>query len=118
MKDGHERFEEKASQMNMKLLSANSAKAIIRGVITSLSSVKKSKKNDKVKYFNGELSDEKGCVGVISFEPSLRQPLYNSLSNKTPISVVNCEVRNAHVSGSEIVVTNCCKKKPHLRSLM
>ena len=78
-------------------------------IVTNLSPVKKSKKDDKVAYFKGELSDEKGCVRIISFEPSMRQPLYQSLSNKSPISVVNCQVRDAREGGQEILVSNTCK---------
>ena len=87
----------------------NSKGATVHGIVTDLSPVKKSKKNEKIQYFKGELSDDKGCVRIISFEPSMRQPLYESLSKKSPISVVNCEVRDAREGGQEILVSNTCK---------
>ena len=87
----------------------NSKNATVHGIVTDLSPVKNSKKNEKVQYFKGELSDDKGCVRIISFEPSMRQPLYEFLSKKSPISVVNCEVRDIHEGGQEILVSNTCK---------
>ena len=41
---------------------------IVHGVVTELSPIKKSKKEEKLKYFSDQLSDEKKCVCVISFE--------------------------------------------------
>ena len=40
----------------------NSKSATVNGI---LSPVKESKKNEKVQYFKGELSDDKGCVRII-----------------------------------------------------
>ena len=56
----------------------DSGSAIMHGVVTKLSPVKKSKRDDKVKYFNGQISDGKGCVRVVSFEPSLGQAMSDS----------------------------------------
>ena len=44
--------------------------------------LKRSKKDAKVRYFSGQLSHEKGCVRLISFEPSLRDHLYSGVSRK------------------------------------
>ena len=87
----------------------NSSNAIVHGVVTDLSPLKRSKKDAKVRYFSGLLSDEKGCVRLISFEPSLRDPLYDALTKKTPVSVFNCEIRDAREGGSELLVTGSCK---------
>ena len=87
----------------------NTPNAIVHGIITDLSPVKKSRKDEKVEYFKGQLSDGKGYMRVISFNPSMRQPLYESLSNKSPISVINCKVRDAREGGQETFVSDTCK---------
>ena len=46
-----------------------SESTIVHGGVTELSPIKKSKKDKKLKYFSGQLSDGKKCVRVISFEP-------------------------------------------------
>ena len=56
----------------------------------------------------------------------MRQPLYESLSKKLPISVINCEVtisvnckvRDAREGGQEILVSSTCKIEAYPRSLM
>ena len=83
--------------------------AIVHGVVTDLSPVKKSKKDEKMRYFSGQLSDDKSCVRVISFEPSLRQAMNDSLSKKGSISLVGCQVRAARGGGSEIVLNSDSK---------
>lgn len=85
---------------------------IVHGVVAELSPIKKSKKDEKVKYFSGQLSDGKKCVHVISFEPSLRQPMNDSLTKKDAISIVDCQVRCGRSGGSEIVLGKVTKAQP------
>ena len=68
-------------------------KAIVHGVVTRLSSIRNSKRDAKVRYFDGQLADDKGSVRVISFLPSLRQAMHDSLTKKQAISLVDCEVK-------------------------
>ena len=44
-----------------------------RTVIVQLSPIKRSRKDESLKYFTGQLSEGKKYLWVISFEPSLRQ---------------------------------------------
>ena len=53
---------------------------IVHGVVTDLSPMKKSKKDESRKYFSAQVSDGKKCLRVTSFEPSLRQAMNNSLT--------------------------------------
>ena len=87
-----------------------SGSAIVHSVVTELSPIKKSKKDDKLKYFSGQLSDGKKCMHVISFEPCLRQPMNDS--KKEAISVVDCQVRPGRSGGSEIILGQLTKVQP------
>lgn len=68
--------------------------ATVHGMVTELSPLKRSKKDDSVRYFFGTMSDGKSSVRVISFEPSLRSAMDLSMSKNDPISVVLCEGRS------------------------
>lgn len=81
-----------------------SGSAIVHGVVMELSLVKKSERDDKVKYFNGQISDRKSCVRVVSFETSLQQAMSDSLEKKDAVSQVGCKVRSGCDGGSEVVL--------------
>ena len=49
------------------------------------------------------------CVLVMSFEPSLRDAMGDSLSKKEAISVVDCQVRRGLGSSSEILMSKFSK---------
>ena len=78
-------------------------------IMTELSPTKKSKKDEKLKYFSGQLSDGKKCMRVISFEPCLRQAMNDSLTKKEAISVVGCQVRCGCSGGSETILRQLTK---------
>ena len=63
----------------------------VHGVMTELSPVKVSRKNEKIKYFSGKLSDGKKAVRVISFDAALRAKMEESRSKGSAIALVNCE---------------------------
>lgn len=84
--------------------SAEFKSAIVHGVVTELSPMKKSKKDERTKYFCGALSDGKSCVRVVSFEPSLRSPMDDAFSKKEAVSLVDCQVRRGLGGCSEIVM--------------
>ena len=86
-----------------------SKNAVVHGVITELSPVKKSKKDESVKYFSGKLSDDKDSVRVICFYPSLRNRMSSSFEKKDTVSLVNCQVRASRGGGSEILLTDTSK---------
>ena len=56
--------------------------AIVHGVMTELSPVKKSERDDNVKHFSGQICDGKSSVRVFSFEPALRRAMCKSMENK------------------------------------
>ena len=89
-----------------------SKNAIVHGVVTDLKPLKKSKKDEIVKYFSGELCDGKSSVRLISFQPSLRSSLINSLEKKDAVSLVNCQVHGVQGGGPEVLLTNATKIEP------
>lgn len=86
----------------------NAQKAIVHGVVTKLSPVKKNKRDEKVKYFNGQLADDKGCVREVYIHPSLRQAKHDSLT-KQATSIVDCQVKEAWDMGSEVWINQLIK---------
>ena len=62
-----------------------------------------------MRYFDGQLADDKGSVRVVLFLPSLRQAMHNSLMKQQAISLVVCEVKEAHGGGSEVRINNYTK---------
>lgn len=58
--------------------------AKIYGIVTELSPIKMSQKNQK--YFSGRLSDGKKSVRVLCFEPSLHKSIEKSRLEKNPIA--------------------------------
>ena len=79
------------------------SKAIIHGVVTELSPIKKSKEDESRKYFFGAMSDGKHCVRVVSFELSMRAAMNESMCNKEAISVVQCQSRRRLGRESEVM---------------
>ena len=76
--------------------------AKVHGVVTELSPVKLSKKNQK--YFSGRITDGKNTIGVLSFEPSLHGAMEKSHLDENPIALANCQIKEAslwYASGSE-----------------
>lgn len=76
--------------------------------------MKISKKDEKVKYFLGQLSDGKSYmyVRVVSFQPSLRRAMSNSLSKNETISVVGCQVRERRDGELEIRMNEGTQVQP------
>lgn len=86
--------------------------AIIHGVVTELSPVKKSKKDKKRKYFCRAMSDGESSVPVVSFEASLRSTMDDSLCKKEAISVVDCQVCRGLGGDTEILMSEVSKVQP------
>ena len=70
-----------------------SSNAVVVGMMTELSSVKRSKKDESVKYFSGEVCDGKGSLRVISIQPQLRDRLNSAFKERSAVSLINCQVR-------------------------
>ena len=69
--------------------------AVVHSVVVEVSPVKKSKKDEKVKYFRGQISNGKESVRVISFQPKLRDAMCKSVEKKNSVCLVNCQMRGA-----------------------
>lgn len=65
----------------------------VHGIVTELSPVKKSRQNEKVQYFDGKLSDGKKTLRIVSFEPALRNKMDESRIQRTPVTIMNCQVK-------------------------
>ena len=79
-----------------------SSNVVVDGVVTDLSPVKNSKKDDFVKYCSGEVSDEKTRLRVICFHPQLQEKLSNSLEGRSAVSLVNYQVKEAHSAAQSL----------------
>ena len=77
-------------------------KAKVHGVVTELSPVKLSRKNQK--YFSGKMTDGKKTIRVLSFELSLHGAMEKSCKDGNLIALANCQIKEAslhYASGSE-----------------
>ncbi len=84
----------KFSEMEVSDLQVGTS-ATVHGVFVGpVSPVKCSRKRADIKFFEGQLTDGKKTVRVVSFEPKLRR-----------------EVEQARESGEGVAVTNCCVQK-------
>ena len=63
-----------------------SGNAVVHGVMTDVSPVKKSKNDQSIKYFSGQLSNSKGCMRVISLQPQFRDALCCSLEKNKALA--------------------------------
>ena len=96
----------KAEEMELEVGEVSAAKecVTIHGVVTELSPVKCSKKKSKIKYFTGKLSDGKKTMRMVSFEPSLRSQLHESLKLSAPVAVTDCQVKPDNFTGDLEIV--------------
>ena len=65
----------------------------IHSVVTKLSPVKCGKKNAKIKYFDGKLTDGKKTMRMVSFQLQLRSQLQTSLDAATSVALSDCQVK-------------------------
>ena len=76
-------------------IQSESGHAAIRGVVTSLSPVKASRKNADVRYFEGKLCDGKKSIRLVSFNSRLRADMARAKDAHDTISLTNCQVKPA-----------------------
>ena len=60
---------------------------------TNVSPVKRSRKNDTVRYFHCELTDGKKIVKLVSFDPALQSVLKDACEKDSTISLSKCQVK-------------------------
>ena len=76
--------------------------AAVHGVITNLSPVKVSRRNAKVHYFDGKISDGRKSVHLVAFDPSLRSAMESSRSKGSSVRLVNCLVKACGRSSGKV----------------
>lgn len=81
-----------------------SGSAIVHGVVTDLSPVRKSKRDEKVKFFSGQICNSMSNVRVASFEPALRAAMCDAMEKKDSVRLLGCQVRSSVRGESEIVM--------------
>ena len=109
------------SGMNAKDLSVSDlvplTSANVGGVfVGTLSPIKNSRNNTKVKYFEGKLSDGYKTVRFVSIEPKIRPQIEESLEKSSGITLRNCLVKRSRqqdldmLATSQTVIHNSAKK--------
>ena len=78
-------------------------------VVGELSPVKDSRGKAGVRYFEGQLSDGKKTVRMVSFEPKLRSDLDRLRKSGEGVALVNCCIKRSKMSGGETleIVAGC-----------
>ena len=77
-----------------------SPNAKVNGVVTSLSPMKKSK---TCSYFDGDLTDDKGCMRIFGFDAGVRKKLALFEESKDAVALSNCKVKTSR-KGQELEV--------------
>ena len=76
--------------------------ATVHGMpVGELSPVKDSRSKVGVRYFEGQLSDGKKTVRIVSFEPKLRSDLERMKNSSESLALMNCSVQKCKWPGSE-----------------
>ena len=88
----------------------------IHSVVTKLSPVKCSKKNAKIKYFDGKLTDGKKTMRMVSFQPQLRSQLQASLDAATSVALSDCQVKEGGFQEELDIVAASRSKFLHQRN--
>ena len=88
-----------------------SEEACVHEVIVDVSPVKRSRKNDTVRYFHSELTDGKKIIKVVSFDPSLQSVLKDACEKVSTISLSKCQVKPSRDNPEqlEILLSPCSK---------
>ena len=95
-----------------------SSSASVEGVfVGSISPIKTSRTNSRVKYFEGHLSDGAKTVRFVSFETKLRSQVEEAKDNLRGVALKNCTVKRSRDAGelevlvsSQTKITNSPKK--------
>lgn len=90
-----------SSSLDVSEVCKSSPKATIRGIVASLSPMKKSKSTGS-QYFDGEITDGKSSMRVFGFNAEVRRKLAG-FEGKNAVAIGNCEVRKCR-GGEELEV--------------
>ena len=87
-----------------------SSEACVHGVPVFVSPTRKSRKNNAVSLFDGQMSDGKKVVRMISFDPSLQSEMKKAQETKCVIALSKCQVKaNRDTDELEIVISKWSK---------
>lgn len=75
----------------MSKIKGESSGATVHGVVSELSPVKVSQKNQQCRYFNGKVTDRK----TISFKPERHGDMQKSQVDWASVSLINCQIQKA-----------------------
>ena len=78
----------------------------LHGIMTSVSPVRKGRRNSAVKYFDGNVADGTRAMRVICFNPKVRAALVKSVDEKSSIAInlKNCHVQKSRSRDDELEV--------------
>ena len=80
--------------------------ATVHGLLTSMSPVKKSRKNEKNTYFTARLSDGEKSVRLISFDSKLHPTMEQFLKDEKPLKITNCNVREENMGNAFEIIAS------------
>ena len=88
----------------------------IRGVVTDISPIKESKRDSRLKYFTGKITDGKKTLRMVSFRPKFRDELQNIAGAGQSVAISECEVKASASSALEVISSRAsgvkkCEKK-------
>ena len=91
----------KSSEMDVSEVCKMKAATVHGMLVGKLIPVKNSRSKVGVRYFEGQLSDGKKTVRIVSFKPKLRSDLERMKNSSESVALMNCSVQNCKWPGSE-----------------
>ena len=90
----------------------------VHGVPVAVSPKKKSRKNESITYFDGEVSDGKKTVRVVSFNPSLHSKMKEAEESLSNIAFSHADIKKSGRSGEpEVFLTSKSEVGASLRKV-
>lgn len=97
----NKRRREEEDEFDVSDIARPSPKAKVRGVVSTISPMKKSK---TCSYFDGELTDGKATMRIFGFDGSVRRKLLEEGSGSA-VAITNCEIKKARRGEQLEVIT-------------
>ena len=91
----------KSSEMDVSEVCEAKGATVHGMLIGELSPVKESRSTVGVRYFEGQFSDGKKTVRIVSFEPKLRSDLERLKNSSESVALMNCSVQKSKRPGSD-----------------
>jgi hypothetical protein len=109
--------DKQSAELRVSEIEEDCGKAMIYGLITELSPVKKSKKNPQVEYFDGKLSDGQKSLRMVCFKKDLHSNIAKAKEEKSIVTLTNCRVKSsAGQNQLEILLTDTSRLLPATKS--